>query len=51
MYGDPTSKSKVFKVEFRIEKKVERGHEDVSFLSIIKFPCLAAYQTLVIQAR
>lgn len=40
MYGDPTAKSKVFKVEFRIDKKVERGHDDVSFLSIIRFPCL-----------
>lgn len=51
MLGDSHQKSKVFKAEFRLEKKIERGHEDVSFLSIIRFPCLQAYQMLVVQAR
>ena len=40
MLGDTHMKSKVFKAEFRVEKKIERGIEDVSFLSILRFPCL-----------
>ena len=40
MLADSHQKSKVFKAEFLIEKKIERGHEDVSLLSIIRFPCL-----------
>lgn len=51
MLGDMHAKSKAFKCEFRIEKKVERGSEHVSFLSMIRFPCLQAYQSLVLQAR
>ena len=43
MLGDTHQKSKVFKAEFRIEKKVERGHEDISYLSLIRFTCLQAY--------
>ena len=51
MLGDPYAKSKVFKIEFKIEKKIERENEDVSFLSMIRFPCLQAYQTLTGQAK
>lgn len=43
MLGDTFQKSKVFKAEFKIEKKIERGIEDVSYLSILRFPCLQAY--------
>ena len=48
MLGDMHAKSKAFKCEFRIEKKVERGNEHVSFLSMVRFPCLQAYQSLVL---
>ena len=40
MLGDTHAKSKAFKCEFRIEKKVERGNEHVAFLSLVRFPCL-----------
>lgn len=43
MLGDTHVKSKVFKAEFKIEKKIERGNADISYLSLIRFPCLQAY--------